>query len=255
MLAQLTPGLDNLHLRRRPAVRLQLHRRDHRDPRRRRDPHRAARRAELAAGSDGRRRRHPLRRRRHLLLRRRARRRAADRRACCSAPAIPGFMRGRGRGRARRVRRHHLRRPGRPLPAGAAKPSFWPTVSTSSTASRSDPAGPSWSPSSAPAGCCASRSGSVEVLAVGPGDPVGVAFAATAPCLVAESGAGRVVRLAGRASTPVVDGLQRPQGILVRDGTALRRRRRRQGSHRGRPEHRGAHARSPPGCRSARRRA
>jgi sugar lactone lactonase YvrE len=35
---------------------------------------------------------------------------------------------------------------------------------------------------------------------------------------VAESGAGRVVRLAGSAET-VVDGLQRPQGILVVDAT------------------------------------
>ena len=32
VLAQLNPGLDNLHLRRRPVVRLELHRRDHRDP-------------------------------------------------------------------------------------------------------------------------------------------------------------------------------------------------------------------------------
>ncbi len=50
LLANLTPGLDNLHLRRRPAVRLELHRRDHRDPRRRPHPNGAARRAELAAG-------------------------------------------------------------------------------------------------------------------------------------------------------------------------------------------------------------
>ena len=36
--------------------------------------------------------------------------------------------------------------------------------------------------------------------------------------LVAESGAGRVVKLTGGGSEVVVDGLQRPQGILVRDG-------------------------------------
>ena len=45
-----------------------------------------------------------------------------------------------------------------------------------------------------------------------------VAIGADGACLVAESGAGRVVKLsAGRAET-VLDGLQRPQGILVRDG-------------------------------------
>ena len=36
--------------------------------------------------------------------------------------------------------------------------------------------------------------------------------------LVAESGAGRVVRLSGSSAETVVDGLQRPQGILVAAG-------------------------------------
>ena len=45
------PGSGQPDVRRRPVVRLELHRRDHRDPRRRRNQHRAARRAELAAGS------------------------------------------------------------------------------------------------------------------------------------------------------------------------------------------------------------
>ncbi len=62
------------------------------------------------------------------------------------------------------------------------------------------------------------RSGNVEVLASGLRDPVGVAFDPNGSPLVSESGAGRVVRLAGSTET-VVDGLQRPQGILVADGT------------------------------------
>jgi sugar lactone lactonase YvrE len=56
------------------------------------------------------------------------------------------------------------------------------------------------------------------VLASGLHDPVGVAFDLHGTPLVAESGAGRVVRLGGPAKT-VVDGLARPQGIAVADGT------------------------------------
>ena len=51
VLAQLSPRPGQLHVRRRPAVRLELHRRDHRDPRQRRNPLRVAGRAELAARS------------------------------------------------------------------------------------------------------------------------------------------------------------------------------------------------------------
>jgi hypothetical protein len=61
------------------------------------------------------------------------------------------------------------------------------------------------------------RSGSVEVLASDLRDPVGVAFDSGGRPLVAESGAGRVVRLAGSTETLVHD-LQRPQGIVVADG-------------------------------------
>jgi sugar lactone lactonase YvrE len=61
------------------------------------------------------------------------------------------------------------------------------------------------------------RSGTLEVLASGLQDPVGVAFDPNGIPLVSESGAGRVVRIAGSTET-VVDGLQRPQGILVSDG-------------------------------------
>lgn len=65
------------------------------------------------------------------------------------------------------------------------------------------------------------RPGIVEVLAFGLGDPVGVAFTPDGACLVAEAAAGRVVKLdGGRAKiTSVWDDLQRPQGILVYDGT------------------------------------
>jgi sugar lactone lactonase YvrE len=62
------------------------------------------------------------------------------------------------------------------------------------------------------------RSGNVEELASGLHDPVGVAIAPDGAPLVAESGGGRVVRLAGHAPETMVDGLQRPQGILVADG-------------------------------------
>ena len=62
------------------------------------------------------------------------------------------------------------------------------------------------------------RSGNTEVLASDLQDPIGVAFDATGSPLVAESAAGRVVRLGGSRET-VVDGLQRPQGILVADET------------------------------------
>jgi sugar lactone lactonase YvrE len=62
------------------------------------------------------------------------------------------------------------------------------------------------------------RSGSVETLASGLLDPVGIAFGADGHPLVSESGAGRVARLAGARVETVVDGLQRPQGIVVADG-------------------------------------
>ncbi|OBF60388.1 gluconolaconase [Mycobacterium sp. 852002-53434_SCH5985345] len=61
------------------------------------------------------------------------------------------------------------------------------------------------------------RSGAVEVVATGLSEPVGVAIAPDGGCLVSEAGAGRVARLGGAGGT-VCDGLQRPQGILVRDG-------------------------------------
>ncbi|MBP1817219.1 SMP-30/gluconolactonase/LRE family protein [Mycobacterium sp. OAE908] len=62
------------------------------------------------------------------------------------------------------------------------------------------------------------RSGSVETLASGLQDPVGVAFAPDGAPLVAESGAGRVVRLSGSSAQAMVDGLECPQGIVVVGG-------------------------------------
>ncbi len=79
------------------------------------------------------------------------------------------------------------------------------------------------------------QSGQVNVLAADLRDPVGVAIDPDGSVLVAESGAGRVIKLTGSGVEVVVDGLQRPQSILVRDTYALHRRHRRQGTDRGRP--------------------
>jgi DNA-binding beta-propeller fold protein YncE len=59
----------------------------------------------------------------------------------------------------------------------------------------------------------------VDVLASGLRDPVGVAIAPDGACLVTEAAAGRVARIDGGGAkiTTALDGLQRPQGILVLD--------------------------------------
>lgn len=62
------------------------------------------------------------------------------------------------------------------------------------------------------------RSGAIEVLATDLREPVGVAIDSDARCLIAESGAGRVVAATGSGIDTVVADLQRPQGICVRDG-------------------------------------
>ncbi|WP_083148364.1 SMP-30/gluconolactonase/LRE family protein [Mycobacterium intermedium] len=59
--------------------------------------------------------------------------------------------------------------------------------------------------------------GQADVLASGLNEPVGVAIAPDGACLVSESGAGRVVKLDGTGA--VIEGLQRPQGIVVHDNT------------------------------------
>ncbi|OBK97156.1 gluconolaconase [Mycobacterium asiaticum] len=58
--------------------------------------------------------------------------------------------------------------------------------------------------------------GGVEVLATGLAEPIGVAVAPGGTILVSEAGAGRVVRVGDNA--PLIEGLQRPQGLLVLDG-------------------------------------
>jgi sugar lactone lactonase YvrE len=66
------------------------------------------------------------------------------------------------------------------------------------------------------------ESGRVEVLASGLREPVGVAIAPGGDCLVPEAGAGKVVKVSGLdgpvATETVLDGLGRPQGVLVREG-------------------------------------
>ena len=61
-------------------------------------------------------------------------------------------------------------------------------------------------------------SGGVEVLATGLREPVGVAIDQDGACLVAQAGAGTVVKVNGSSIETVVADLQRPQGILVRNG-------------------------------------
>ncbi|VEG57667.1 SMP-30/gluconolaconase/LRE domain-containing protein [Mycolicibacterium aurum] len=62
------------------------------------------------------------------------------------------------------------------------------------------------------------RSGVVETLAAGLQDPVGIAIDPDGLPLVAEAGAGRVVRLRPNGVDTVLDGLERPQGLHVRGG-------------------------------------
>ncbi len=61
-------------------------------------------------------------------------------------------------------------------------------------------------------------SGRVEVLASGLDTPVGVTVTRGGDVLVAESGAGRVVRVTATGTEPVVEGLERPQGLLITGG-------------------------------------
>lgn len=62
------------------------------------------------------------------------------------------------------------------------------------------------------------QSGRVETICSDLHAPIGVAIDPDGATLVAESGAGRVVRLGGIGPDTVVDGLRCPQGIHVRDG-------------------------------------
>jgi sugar lactone lactonase YvrE len=59
--------------------------------------------------------------------------------------------------------------------------------------------------------------GNVEVLAGGLKQPTGVAAGAEG-CFVSEAGAGRVIQLSGGRAQPVLDGLQKPQGLALSGG-------------------------------------
>ena len=57
--------------------------------------------------------------------------------------------------------------------------------------------------------------GEAEELATGLDAPKGVAFGPDGTCYIAESGAGRIVKLARGGTETVLDGLGRPEGIVV----------------------------------------
>jgi len=67
------------------------------------------------------------------------------------------------------------------------------------------------------------RNGQVTTLAHGLDQPMGIAFTPDGTCLVSESGTGRVLSVshAGTGTDTVADGLETPQGILVRNGKLL----------------------------------
>ena len=95
-------------------------------------------------------------------------------------PGYPGFLRGVAARRRRRVRRHDLRRPGRPLPARRRRNRLsGRRISTSSTASRSVRGGAIVFAELGTGRVLRLRSGAVEVLATGLNEPVGVAIART----------------------------------------------------------------------------
>ncbi|MEE3849034.1 SMP-30/gluconolactonase/LRE family protein [Gordonia sp. LSe1-13] len=64
------------------------------------------------------------------------------------------------------------------------------------------------------------RPGQAEVMASGLDRPIGVAFTADGTCLVSESGAGRVAAVTSSGTDTIVDGLETPHGIVV-DGSQL----------------------------------
>jgi sugar lactone lactonase YvrE len=63
-----------------------------------------------------------------------------------------------------------------------------------------------------------SSSGQVEVLASGLRSPMGIAIGSDGVCFISESDAGRVVKLIGSRAETVLDDVQQPHGILVREG-------------------------------------
>lgn len=63
--------------------------------------------------------------------------------------------------------------------------------------------------------------GKADEVASGLAQPIDVAFAADGSLLVSESGAGRIVRVTGSGTDTIVDGLETPHGILVHEGKLL----------------------------------
>jgi len=63
------------------------------------------------------------------------------------------------------------------------------------------------------------QSGNLTELATGLQEPSGVAVGSDGTCFVAESGGGGVIKLSGGRAETVLDGLQKPQGLVVRGGS------------------------------------
>ena len=108
----------------------------------------------------------------------------------------------------------------------------WPRGSISCTAWRIAPGGAVVFAEAGTGRVLSVRSGNVEELATGLREPMGVAVGADGTCCVAESGAGRVLRLAAwprrnRAGRPAA-----AAGHIACAGTAVRRRCGRQGTDR-----------------------
>ena len=209
---QLDPGLDNLtfvgdrlFVSNSPA--------DHRDPRRRQDPNLLPGGfnwpLDLAMGDDG--RLYVADGTSFYALRPRG---AADRRDDVQ-PRLSGLPPRCGARGARRVRRHHLGRPGCALPPGDGETEYSQTGSTSSTAWRRARRRPSWSRSRHGARVSPVRQGRGAGRRTA-GSPRAWRSAPTA-LPGPEPGAGGW-SVTGAGTETVLDGLQRPQGILVRDG-------------------------------------
>ena len=117
------------------------------------------------------------------------------------SPGYPGLPARPGAARTRRVRRDDVRRPGRPVPAGGERNRRSGRRFRPALRRRARP-GRLWSsPNSAPGECYRPAVGQCRGAGLRTADPVGVAIDADGASLVAESGAGRVVKLTGSGST------------------------------------------------------
>ena len=134
-------------------------------------------------------------------------------------PRLPRLHPRRGRGRAGRGVVTTRKWRSRPLfGPRARRAKFSPAASTGSTAWRSRQAERWFSPNMARAACCRSKPAKSRSWPAGLKEPKGVAIGPDGTCYVSESGGGRVVKLSGGKAETVLDGLQRPQGILLRGG-------------------------------------